>query len=229
MNDKIEIVVADDNDEIRNYFVKVFSRSSDIKVVGEAKNGREATTLACEKKPNIVVMDIEMDNQYDGIHAIRDIKESMPDIKSIVLTIHHEDEYLFQAYMAGAMDYIIKTASVESILKSIRLVHQNKFNIRPEAAERILSELRWLQSERVSLLFTLNAVTKLTNSELEVIKAIYRGGTYSEIANERHVERGTIKTHVNRILKKFEVSRMSEVIRLFEDLNVYEKLDSPHD
>jgi len=227
MNDKISVLVADDNDEIRNYFVKVLSRAKDIEVAGEARNGREAVALACERSPDIVVMDIEMEYRTDGIDAIHSIKEAMPEIKSIVLTIHREDEYLFQAYTAGAMDYLVKTTSTANILDSIRSVYHNKLNIRPETAERILAELSRLRSERDSLLFTLNVVTKLTNSELEVIKAVYHGGTYSEIARERHVERRTIKTHVNRILKKFGAARMSEVIRMFEDLNVLEQLDTP--
>jgi DNA-binding NarL/FixJ family response regulator len=225
MLEQIKVIIADDNDEIRNYFSKIFWREEDIKVVGTARNGSEAVKLAKEKNPDIIIMDIEMDYPTDGINAIQQISKMNPRIKSIVLTIHKEDEFLFQAYAAGAVDYLVKTTSVTTILNSVRSVYKNQLSIRPGVAELILEEFSRLFKERKSLLRAINIVSKLTNAEVEIIKAVYQGETYSDISKKRHVERGTIKSQVNKILKKFHCNRMSEVIDIFSELGILEQLE----
>lgn len=223
---KIRLIIADDNEQIRSYMGKLFSFERDIEFLGSAASGAEAVELVQKLKPDVVVMDIEMESRIDGIEAIETIHKHQENVRCIVLTIHKEDEYLFQAYTAGAMDYLVKTSSAVDILNSVRNVYNNIYNIRPDSAQILLKEFSRLRNEQVKLRNQMNIIFRLTNAEIEIIKAFYRGESYSSICKNRHVEMGTVKTHVNHILKKFGVHRMTEVIKIMDDLNVMEKLDA---
>jgi DNA-binding NarL/FixJ family response regulator len=220
----IRVLIADDNEEILAHFQGLLSREADIEIVGMARSGAEAVRLALSSVPDIVVMDIEMESQCDGIDAIREIKSKAPGIKIVVLTIHREDEFLFKAYSAGAMDFLVKTMPADAIVGSLRSVYANRLGMRPEIAEKIIAEFSRLRNEREGMLSSLDIILKLTNSELEIIKAVYQGGSYAEIAASRHVEKGTVKTQINRILKKFGKRRMSDVIRLLEERDIIRQL-----
>ena len=138
--------------------------------------------------------------------------------KIIILTIHTDDEMLFQAYSSGAMDYIVKTDSITKIVSSIEKVSQNQMQLRPDVAGKIVTEFQRIQREQVSLLYTLNILTKMTNSELEVLCCLYKGDTYKQVAKTRFVSEATIKSQVNSILKKFNKKRMQDVIDILHQV-----------
>ena len=101
---KIKIVIAEDEEEIRNYFVKIINDTSDMEVIGTAQDSKEAVNITLEKKPGIVLMDIQMETRTAGIEATKRIKKTDPEIKIIIITIHNRDDFLFRAYAAGAID-----------------------------------------------------------------------------------------------------------------------------
>ncbi|NOU86372.1 response regulator [Paenibacillus sp. LMG 31460] len=218
--EEIRIVVTDDIEDIRDYFKMILDREADIEVIGMAASGEESVRIVSACSPDIVLMDIEMESAMAGIEAIARIKAEKPYVKIIVLTIHEEDEVLFKAYGAGAVDYIVKTSSIADILNSIRSAHQNRLYMRPEIAGKILGEFTKLQNEKNSLIYTLNIVSKLTDTEFGILTAVYKGFTYKEIAKERHVEEVTIRTQVNKILKKFEKGSMKEVVSILRELKI---------
>lgn len=208
----IRILLADDNADIRSYFHGIMDREPGFEVVGEASSGAECVRLALEKKPDIILMDIQMETETAGIDATRAIHETLPETKIIILTIHSDDEMLFQAYSSGAMDYIVKTDSIAKIVSSIEKVSQNQLQLRADVADKIVTEFQRIQREHVSLLYTLNILTKMTNSELEVLCCLYNGDSYKQVAKTRFVSEATIKSQVNSILKKFDKKRMRDVI-----------------
>ncbi len=208
----IRILLADDNADIRSYFHGIMDREPGFEVVGEASSGAECVRLALEKKPDIILMDIQMETETAGIDATRAIHETLPETKIIILTIHSDDEMLFQAYSSGAMDYIVKTDSIAKIVSSIEKVSQNQLQLRADVAGKIVTEFQRIQREHVSLLYTLNILTKMTNSELEVLCCLYNGDSYKQVAKTRFVSEATIKSQVNSILKKFDKKRMRDVI-----------------
>ncbi|MFD0960705.1 response regulator [Paenibacillus chungangensis] len=193
-----------------------------MEVVGTASSGKEAVQLAHKARPDIMLIDIEMETETSGLEAIEHIKRELLDMKIIVLTIHAEDDVMFRAYGAGAMDFIVKTNSISVIIDSIRSAYNNRLYMRPEIAEKILGELTKLQNEKSSLIYTLNIISKLTATEFEIVRAIYDGSTYKSIASERSVEEVTIRTQVNKILKKFNKGRMSEVVAVLRELKVFD-------
>ena len=210
---RIRIIMADDNPEICSYFSDLLSRQEDMELVGTASSGAEAVQLARRLQPDIVLMDIQMENRTAGITASRQILSELPDTKVIILTILEDDELLFQAYYAGVIDYIIKTDASDQILTSIRNAYRNQLVLRPQYAEKIIDELKRVKEEQVSLLYSLNVLTKLSNSEFEVLKSLYQGMNARQISEDRFVSLGTVKTQIHSILKKFGMKSVSEVVR----------------
>ena len=215
----ITVLLADDNADIRSYFHGILDREPDIQVVGEAESGEDCIRLATQKRPNVILMDIQMETETAGIDATRIIHETLPESKIIILTIHSDDEMLFQAYSCGAMDYLVKTDSISKIISSIEKVSQNQMQLRPDIAAKIVTEFQRIQRESTSLMYTMNVLMKMTNSELEVLSCIYNGYSYKEVAKTRFVSEATIKSQVNSILKKFDMKRMKDVIAVLHQVD----------
>lgn len=215
---RIRIIMADDNPEICSYFAGILSKEPDMELVGSASSGAEAVRLARETKPDIVLMDIQMETRVAGITASRQILAELPAVKVIILTILEDDDLLFQAYCAGVIDYIIKTDPVEQILTSVRNAYQNQLILRPQYAEKIIDELKRVKEEQHSLLYSLTILTRLSNSEFEVLKSLYQGMNARQISEERFVALGTVKTQIHSILTKFGQKSVSDVIRQLREI-----------
>ncbi|QHQ60802.1 response regulator [Anaerocolumna sedimenticola] len=220
--DKIKVLIVDDMKDIREYFSMILSKEADLEVVGIASSGLEAIQCAKELNPDVILMDIQMETRTAGIDATNAIKTIKPNIRVVILTIHEEDEFLFQAYCAGVMDYIVKTDSITQIINSIRNVYINKLMLRPNIAEKIIDEFTRLKTQQKSLLYAFHIISKLTNSEFEILKCFYEGNSYKTIAETRFVSQATIKSQVNSILKKFEMKNMKDVIKLLNLVNFSE-------
>ena len=210
---RIRIIMADDNPDICSYFSGLLSAEEDMELAGTAASGAEAVQLARQTRPDIVLMDIQMETRTAGIAASRQILSELPETKVIILTILEDDDLLFQAYCAGVIDYIIKTDAAGQILTSIRNAYRNQLILRPQYAEKIIDELKRVREEQVSLLYSLNVLTRLSNSEFEVLRSLYQGMNARRISEERFVSLGTVKTQIHSILKKFGMKSVSEVVR----------------
>ena len=124
-------------------------------LVGTASSGSEAIIKAEELKPDIILMDIQMETDTAGIDAISEIKKKFPEIKCIVLTVHGDDENILNAFVAGATDFIIKTASIIEIITAIKEVN-NTTNMRSMVARTVTEEMVRLRTERNSLFHVVN-------------------------------------------------------------------------
>jgi DNA-binding NarL/FixJ family response regulator len=218
----IRIIIAEDSSEIRNYFNKIIQNEADMEVAALAASGAEAVEKALLIKPDIILMDIQMESRTDGIEAIAKIHKKEPAIKAIVLTIHSRDDLLYQAYAAGAMDYIIKTNDTADVLTSIRAVASNSLMLRPEIANKIMSEARRIQETQDQMKEILRVMMKITNTEFEIIKLAYDGYSYKDIATQRLVEETTIRSEIYWILKKFNKNKMKDVIKSLKEINFFE-------
>ncbi len=223
---KIKIFIVDDSKEICDYFCSIIRKEEDMEVTGVAYSGEETLKKIEIQQPDVILMDIQMESRTAGIDTALKIREKYPQIKIIILTIHKEDELLFQAYNAGVMDYIVKGHPSDQILNSIRNVYENKLMLRPDVAKKIVDEYNKLREQKEKLLYALTILTKLTNSEFEVLKSIYEGNTYRNIAKSRFVSYTTVKSQVNSILKKFDMARMKDVVELLHEIDFYEIIKS---
>ena len=218
----IRVVIVEDIHDIRCYIEDALQKEKDIEVIGQASNAREALELIKKLQPDVVLMDIQMDSPTAGLEIAEIICNDFPRIRIIIFTMHEDDQLIFRAYCAGVIDYILKTTPVNEIAASIRNAHQNKMLLRPNIAKKIISEFTKLRSQQENIIFTYNVLSKLSNSEFDVLALIFEGYKYRQIADMRYVSLGTIKSQVNSILRKFECKRMNEVLILLKRMNFSE-------
>ncbi len=199
----IRVAVCDDLPYIRDYFSEIIASQEDMELVGTAEDGKSIVKLASEKKPDVVLMDIQMESELAGVEATKKIKEILPDTRVVAITVHEEEEYIIQAYLAGATDYILKTEyTKEEICQSIRNVYANNVSMRPRVAKAVLTEFTNMHVRNVSLLYFVNVLTSLTATEMEILKDLYFGKARADIAKDRYIEPDTVKFHVHNILRK---------------------------
>jgi DNA-binding NarL/FixJ family response regulator len=123
------------------------------------------------------------------------------------------------------MDYIIKTSPIEDVFESIRAVVSNTLMLRPEISNKLLGEYRRIKEEQGKVKEVLKVMMKITNTEFEIIKLVYNGYTYKEIAELRFVEETTIRSEIYWILKKFSKKKMKDVIKLLQEIKFFEIFD----
>lgn len=218
--DRIRVMVDDDYEQIFNYFKLIVESEEDMEVVATATTGEEAVEKALELKPDVILMDIQMESDSAGIIATEKIKREYPEINIIVLTIHDDDDIILNAYIAGANDFLLKTSSAVTVIDSIRKVYNKNLSMRPEMSEKVVDGLVKLSHEKQSLLYMINMLTKLTPAELDIIKQVYRGHNYRTVAKMRFVEEGTVRSQVNRILAKLQFHRMKDLIKYMDEMNL---------
>ncbi|MDO4766377.1 MAG: response regulator transcription factor [Eubacteriales bacterium] len=220
MSKKYKILVAEDFDVIREDIVELIQSQADMTVVGEAVSGREIVELAKKTEYDIILMDIEMEHMHSGIQATYEIMDGNPEAKIIFLTAHETKQMIINAMGAGAVDYIVKGTEDEEILKHIRGVIEGNSVMQQKIQETIMQEYVRLQKSERSLLFFINNISKLTSAERDLIKLLLEGHKVNEIAGIRSVETSTIKTQINRLLRKFGCERSKEIVSMIRDMNI---------
>jgi DNA-binding NarL/FixJ family response regulator len=218
----IGIVIADDMAPIREYLSMVLGHEPDMEVLAAVGTGREAVECGVKLKPDVFLIDIEMETAMAGVEAIRQLNALLPKARAVVLTHFSNDSTVFAAFEAGAVDYVLKDTSVGELLEAVRAAAGERSPLRPQIARMIRSEFRILRSERASLVNTLNIVYRLTPTELNFLQLLAEGKTKHEIAELRHVEASTIRTHVGNILKKFDEDSMEAVVERLKRLGIFE-------
>lgn len=218
----IKLLIADDMLPIREYMNMVLSHEPDLKIVASVDSGALAVEQALAVKPDVVLIDIEMESPSAGIEAIRELSVKAPEIKSVVLTHFKNQESVFAAFEAGAVDYIIKNSSASETLEAIRAAANDQTMIRPQIAKLLRAEFKAMRSERNNLIATLNIIYKLTPTELDLLRLLAEGKTPSQITEIRHIEASTFRTHVGNILKKFKASSVRDVVSQLKHLDIFE-------
>lgn len=186
---QIRILIADDHLVVRVGLRSMIDSQSDMRVVAEAADGREAVELFETHRPDIVLMDLRMP-QMSGVEATGAIRDQFPDAHIVLLTTYDGDENIYRALQAGARAYLLKDIPRDEFLNSIRSVHSGQYCIPPAVAVRL--------AQRVPCL-------ELSSRELEVLKLIVDGLSNKEIASALSVTESTVKNHVNSLLNKLNV------------------------
>lgn len=223
----IRIMIVDDSRQILDYLTLIIQNEKDMTLTDTASSGKEAVEKAREKQPDIILMDISMETETAGIEAMKAIKEFAPDVKFIMSTIYSDDEHIVNSYAAGANDYIIKSSSVMEIVSTIRENYED--STRTLVSRSLVNEMNRVKLEHNSMLLMINKLVRLTPSELQVLKLVYSGKSYREVAQIKYVEEATIRSFANKILKKMEARNMKSLVRQLEKLRIIELLDVPGD
>jgi two-component system vancomycin resistance associated response regulator VraR len=211
--------VAEDLELLREHFRRLIEKEEDMLIVGTASSGKQAIELAAQTEPDVILMDIEMDMKNDGIIAAKHILEQLPNIRIVFLTVHEDDETVFNAFETGAVDYVLKSSPSAEIVKSIRSAKRGESPIRPEIAYKIRSEFSRIRKNQAKLFEAMTILQQLTPTELEIVDLLLVNKKIADIAKIRQVEMSTIKSQINVILKKFNKRRTKEVTALLRELN----------
>lgn len=213
------VLLVDDHDLVRDGYQRMLAREPDLEVVGEASNGREAVELCRRLRPDLVLMDVSMP-EMNGLTATRQIKREHPNIGVLMLTMHENSDYLLEALDAGAAGYVLKDTPAERLLNAVRRTLDGESPLNQELAvqllRRLAGEIKREASPRPQK--TPPPLLKaLTPRETEVLRLLAAGQTNRQIAQTLTISRGTAKVHVERIIRKLEVSdRTQAAIRAIE-------------
>ena len=197
------VLIADDHSLQRLGFRMLLESQDDMTVAGEAANGAEAVRLAAELRPDVVLMDVRMPG-LDGIEATRRISRAGGWTRVLILTTFDLDEYAFAALRAGASGFLVKDALPAELLAGIGAVASGDAVVAPALTRRLIEKYAHLLPSRpdAGTAATDPRLAALTDREREVLQAIARGWTNSEIADRLYLAESTVKTHIGRVLAK---------------------------
>jgi DNA-binding NarL/FixJ family response regulator len=196
MNNRIRIMIIDDQAIVRQGFVALINTVADMEVIAEGINGQQAIDLYSQHKPHVTLIDLRMP-VVGGVEAIAAIRKNAPDARLIVLTTYDGDEDIYRSLQAGARGYLLKDVFFEELETAIRTVHAGGRHIPAAIAMRL--------AERM-------ASSDLTSREMEVLELIVRGQSNKEIGASLSISEATVKSHVNNILSKLGVTDRTQAV-----------------
>jgi DNA-binding NarL/FixJ family response regulator len=194
----IKLVVADDQEIIREGLFDVFEYEEEIEIVGLAANGKEAIEICVNKVPDTILMDIHMP-VMDGVEATKIIKEKWPEMRVIILTTFQEISYVTEALGAGAEGYLLKAIEPKDLIAGVKLISHGGTLISKEIASLLINKMDNPKKKP-------SKTYGLTEREIEVLGALADGLTNAEIAAHLFLSEGTVKNYISNIYSKFEIS-----------------------
>jgi len=208
----IRVLVVDDQALVRAGFRMILEAEPDLEVVGEAADGVEAVAAVQRHQPDVVLMDVRMPN-LDGIAATRQILDGGNTAKVLMLTTFDMDEYVYEAFRAGASGFLLKDVPPERLVAGIRSVASGEALLAPSVTRRLIET--FVRRQPAPALP--RGIEALTTREREVLELMARGSSNAEIAEALVVSESTVKTHVARVLDKLELrDRVQAVVFAYE-------------
>ena len=192
----LRILIADDHPVVREGLAALIERRPDMTVVAEASNGREAVEMYLQHRPDVALLDLRMP-VMDGVDAIIAIRQQHPEARIVILTTYDDDEDIFRGLRAGAKAYLLKDVLRDELLTCLRAVHGGKTIIPPAIAAKLAGRM---------------STFALTARELEVLRPMADGLGNKEIADALSISEGTVKTHVNAILRKLDAADRTQAV-----------------
>lgn len=202
-NKNIRVLLADDHAILRKGVRMLIDSQPDMKVVGEAKTGREAIDEARKLKPDVVVMDVSMP-ELNGIEGTRQICEELDQTRVIGLSMHKDSVYVRELLRAGARGYLLKDSEDDDLLRAIRAVSRGEAFLSPAISDAVLTDYR----KHVS-----NPVDLLTSREREVLTLIAEGKTNKEIATTLDLSVYTVESHRGSVMEKLNLHNTGDIVR----------------
>ena len=203
----ISVILVDDHVIIRDGLRGLLESESDIEVVGEADNGRQAVKIALEKKPDIVIMDVAMP-EMNGIEATRQIKEENPKIEVITLSMHSERQIVVGSFRAGASGYLLKDSTSNELVEAIRTVYRGRKYMSQKISDIVLQEISDVKKDSEGI-----SIDRLTNRESEILQLIAEGNSIKRIAEVLFISPKTVESHRANIMEKLDIHNLPELTK----------------
>lgn len=203
------VVIADDHAVVREGIRHVLGATPDFEVVGEAASGGEALRLVEQHRPDVVVLDISMPDET-GFATLAKIRQSVPDARVLILSIHDHERYVLESVRAGAQGYLCKDSSPAELRDAIRALHRGETYYSAAVAQRLSAAQRGdtLREDRA------DRISSLTPRERDVLRGIVQGLTNKEIAARLKISSRTVESHRESLMQKLDVKHVAALTRL---------------
>jgi DNA-binding NarL/FixJ family response regulator len=198
----MRVLIADDHGIVRSGLRLLLEREPDIEVVGEASDGAEAREKAITERPDLAILDVKMP-KLTGLQATREIREQAPEVAVLILSMHDDERYLFEALKAGASGYVLKRQADQDLLDAVRAVQRGEPFLTPDAQRTLIKDVL----ERGE------PTDELTPREQEVVKLVAEAHTNREIAEILHLAEKTVESHRANAMRKLGMRDRVELVR----------------
>lgn len=216
----INVMVCDDIEEMCEHFCSIINSQEDMTVICRAHSHKEAVSLALKHKPDIILMDVQMDSDNAGILAAEEICKTLTETKIIMLTIHNDSDMIVDAYLANAVDYIIKSSDSDTICSSVRKAYSNENYIGTLINDTLKNNVNYSKKQVTSLLYMINHISMLTPMELRILKHLCHNTKRTKIAELEFISENTLKLHIKHILRKLDFGTCREMTNFLNELNI---------
>ena len=204
----IAVFIADDHTVVRDGLRLLIETQSDMKVVSEASNGREAARQVLRTNPDVVIMDLAMP-ELNGVEATRQIRENCPATKVIILSMHSSSEHIFQALKAGAHGYLLKESAGMEVISAIRVVHSGKRYLSEKIGDQMIDE--YIHNREI--VETGSPLSKLSTREREILQLVVEGKSSADIGRTLFISPKTVETYRSRLMQKLGISDLAGLIK----------------
>jgi DNA-binding NarL/FixJ family response regulator len=198
----MRVLIADDHGIVRSGLRLLLDRQSDMEVVAEAEDGVEAIEKVISEKPEVAILDVSMP-RMTGLQATHEIKKQAPDTQVLILSMHDDERYLFEALRAGAAGYVLKRAADQDLLDAVRAAARGEPFLTPSAQQTLIRDFLDRGEQQ----------SELTPREQEVVKLIAEAHTNKEIAEILHLSEKTVESHRANVLQKLGMRDRVELVR----------------
>jgi DNA-binding NarL/FixJ family response regulator len=199
----MRILIADDHGIVRSGLRALLEAQEGLDVVAEAADGVEARDVAIRERPDLAILDVKMP-RLTGLQATHEIREQAPDVAVLILSMHDDERYLFEALKAGASGYVLKRQADTELIEAIRAVERGEPFLSPDAQRALIKDVLAREEGRP---------TELTQREEEVVKLVAEAHTNREIAELLHLSEKTVENHRARAMKKLGMRDRVELVR----------------
>ena len=217
----IDVLVVDHSEKYAKTLSKTLETQPALHVKVYAQNGYEAITKALQLSPQVVLMNVRLENEMTAPAVCREVCKASPRIRVILFGKPASSEIIYKAFQMGACNFLVEEYTPEELVQSVLDAAADRPSIHFSAAKLLRQKTRSLMSLEDNLTYLLNVITKLTPAELNILRLVYSGMRYQEVATVLFISPSTMKTHISHILKKFGLETLSQVLELLHTTELF--------
>lgn len=201
----IRVLIVDDHLVVRRGLRSMLADAGDVEIVGGASNSREAIEQTANLRPDVLLLDIRMPGM-NGLRLLRCLKERFPDIRVVILTNYDDEQFLLEAFRAGAFGYLLKNVSREDLLEALRTTHQGKRMLSPELMDSVLKQFAEIGHRQAMDQFG------LSDKEIDLLRLVAEGATNRQIAEHLYWSETTVKRKLSDVFQKIDVRDRAQAV-----------------